>query len=142
MYYSKSTGCTYLAGVHDGRMPVDAVLISKDRYNAVIASPAPGMVRDHDAEGLPILIDPPAKTLDELSGEERSWRDAEIDRVKWLRERHRDQLEIGEQTTLAPEQFNELLIYVQSLRDWPAMPEFPAEESRPVVPDWVAAQIP
>lgn len=57
-YYSKETGCTYLAGIHS-EMPPDAVPIDNDRYQSVIANPAPGKRRGHDAEGLPILIDPP-----------------------------------------------------------------------------------
>ncbi len=57
-YYSKSTGNTYIPGVHVF-MPEDAVQITEDRYLAVIASPAPGKIRSHDDAGLPILIDPP-----------------------------------------------------------------------------------
>lgn len=67
-YYSKSTGCTYLSPMHDGLMPQDAIPIEEDRYLAVIANPAPGKVRGHDADGLPILIDPPpyAPTIEDL----------------------------------------------------------------------------
>lgn len=57
-YYSKTTGCTYIAGLHS-EIPSDAVQITEDHYNAVIATPAPGKIRSHDADGLPILIDPP-----------------------------------------------------------------------------------
>jgi len=72
----------------------------------------------------------------------RAWRDAEIARVSWLRDRHRDEVEIGDETTLTAEQYAELLAYIRTLRDWPATAEFPAEVSRPVVPEWVAGQIP
>lgn len=58
-YYSKTTGCTYVRAIHGDTMPADAVPISDDRYLQVIASPAPGKIRNHDAAGLPILIDPP-----------------------------------------------------------------------------------
>jgi hypothetical protein len=139
-YYSKTTGCTYLASVHGANMPTDAVPIDEQRFLSVIGNPAPGKIRSHDAQGLPVLIDPLPPTVDALSVQERLWRDAEIERVKWLRERHRDQLDIGEQTTLMPEQFSELLAYIQDLRNWPQSPEFPAKEFRPVVPDWVATQ--
>jgi hypothetical protein len=70
----------------------------------------------------------------------RAWRDAEIARVSWLRDRHRDEAEVGDETTLTAKQYAELLAYIKSLRDWPATAEFPAEESRPVVPEWVASQ--
>lgn len=141
MYYSKTTGCCYLEGMHDGQIPKDAVPISKERYQAVIAEPVPGMVRGHDAEGLPILV-VPQTSPDELLQDERAWRDAEIERVKWLRERHRDQIEIGEQTTLTADQFNELLAYVQRLRDWPQSPEFPLVKHRPTEPQWLDEQAP
>lgn len=66
-YYSQSTGCCYIDGVHT-QIPADAKPISEDRYRSVIANPAPGKVRSHDADGLPILIDPPpyVPTADEL----------------------------------------------------------------------------
>jgi hypothetical protein len=138
-YYSKTTQTTYVSGIH-AAMPDDAVEITDKRFEEVIVNPVAGKVRSHDEKGLPILVDPLPLTVEELSAQERFWRDTEIERVKWLRERHRDQLEIGAQTTLTPEQFGELLVYVQSLRDWPQDPAFPAEDSRPAVPEWVASQ--
>lgn len=57
-FYSRSTGCTYLQGIHQS-IPEDAKPISEDRYQSVIANPAPGKVRGHDDEGLPVLTDPP-----------------------------------------------------------------------------------
>lgn len=71
---------------------------------------------------------------------ERQWRDLEIGRVVWLRDRHRDEKDIGKATSIAPEQFEELLGYIQSLRDWPESDLFPAEELRPKVPAWVVNQ--
>lgn len=58
-FYSRETGSTYLAGMHAGAMPADVVEISEERYREVVASPDPLKVRSHDADGLPILIDPP-----------------------------------------------------------------------------------
>lgn len=65
-FYSKETGTTYLQGIH--QIPADAVVIPEARYQEVIANPAPGKVRSHDADGLPILIAPPPyiPTADEL----------------------------------------------------------------------------
>lgn len=57
-FYSKTTGNTYLAGI-SAEMPPDAVTLPESRYYEVIANPAPGKVRSHDADGLPILVDPP-----------------------------------------------------------------------------------
>ncbi|MFW9082407.1 phage tail protein [Pseudomonas sp. P2757] len=135
-FYSQSQGCTYLEGLH-AVMPADAVPIDMDRMLLVIGNPEPGKVRAHDESGLPVLVDPPVEYLAEA---ERSWRDEEIQRVLWLRERHRDEMDRGRDTTLSVDQFGELLDYIQLLRDWPARAEFPDKESRPVTPEWVANQ--
>ena len=58
-YYSKTTGNAYLSTVHGSKMPADAVPITEFLYLSVIANPAGGKIRSHDASGLPILIDPP-----------------------------------------------------------------------------------
>lgn len=57
-YYSEATGTTYINGIHS-EIPADAVPIPDEIYHSVIANPAPGKVRSHDANGLPILVDPP-----------------------------------------------------------------------------------
>lgn len=137
-YYSKTTGSTYIAGMH-GSMPADAVEISEALYLSVIGNPAPGKIRAHDDRGLPYLIDAPEATPDPAN-QERQWRDAELNSVMWLRERHRDQLEIGATTSIDAEQFKELLTYMQALRDWPQSPDFPQIELRPVAPPWIAEQ--
>lgn len=56
--YSQTTATTYLEGLHTD-IPEDAVPISDEVYNVVIANPPMGKVRGHDSEGLPILLDPP-----------------------------------------------------------------------------------
>lgn len=69
-FYSKSTGCTYIEGMHD--IPADAKLITEDMYQSVIASPEPGKIRSHNAEGLPFLIDKPPLTRAEVESERLS----------------------------------------------------------------------
>ncbi|KAF0863956.1 phage tail assembly chaperone [Pseudomonas sp. LD120] len=138
-FYSKTTQTTYLQGLHTA-IPADAVEIPEALYLSVIANPAPGMVRAHDDKGLPYLIDAPEVVLDPVT-QERQWRDAELASVMWLRERHRDQLEIGAATTLTGDQFNELLLYMQALRDWPQSANFPNIQHRPTAPEWIAEQV-
>jgi hypothetical protein len=137
--YSKTTQTSYLRGIHSV-IPADAVEISEALYLSVIGNPPPGKIRAHDDQGLPYLIDAPAAGPD-LEVEEREWRDAELASVMWLRERHRDQLEIGTATTLTGDQFNELLVYIQTLRDWPQSPGFPDTQRRPATPEWIAEQV-
>ncbi|WLH91542.1 phage tail assembly chaperone [Pseudomonas sp. FP453] len=138
-FYSPSTGCTYLPAIHGENIPSDAVEISDEVFLQVIANPERGKIRAHDDNGQPYLISAPVIEID-LAVVERLWRDAEIESAKWLRERHRDELEIGVNTTLTTEQFSELLLYVQSLRDWPQSPNFPNNQQRPVAPAWIANQ--
>lgn len=136
--YSPSTGTTYLVGMHP-KIPADALEISDALYLAVIGNPPPGKVRVHDERGLPYLVDAP-EVVPDLATQEREWRDVELTSVMWLRERHRDQLEIEAPTTLTVEQFKGLLVYMQSLRDWPQSPDFPQIEHRPAAPPWIAEQ--
>ncbi|NWB16900.1 hypothetical protein HX819_20925 [Pseudomonas sp. D6002] len=71
---------------------------------------------------------------------ERAWRDGVLTSAAWLRDRHRDQLEIGAPTTLTTEQFEGLLVFMQALRDWPQSPEFPESKHRPIAPIWLEEQ--
>ena len=69
---------------------------------------------------------------------ERVWRDSEISKTSWLRERHRDELDAGLPTTLTVAQFSELVAYVRALRDWPAHELFPDQLRRPPQPAWLS----
>ncbi|MGR3893567.1 phage tail assembly chaperone [Pseudomonas sp. 1176_21] len=142
-FYSQSTGCTYMPETHD-TMPDDAVQISEQIYHDVIANPAQGMIRSHDAEGRPILVAPPQSSLspDELFAYERGWRDDQVNSTEWLVNRHRDEQDMQLTTTLQAEQFAELLQYRQALRDWPQSELFPAIEHRPEPPAWLADMTP
>lgn len=135
-FYSRATLTTYLEGIHRV-MPADAKEIDEARYLEVLGNPVAGKVRGHDTEGLPTLIDPPPEDLAMM---ERAWRDGEILRVQWIRDRHRDESELSRPTTITSEQFAGLLYYMQALRDWPEQSAFPSEASRPVPPACIAEQ--
>ena len=137
--YSPSTGTCYIVGLHSN-IPADVVDIDEQRYETVIANPVPGKVRSHDAQGLPILIDPPALTTAEIEAQERAWRDGELAAQQWLRDRHRDEQDLGRVPKLTADQFVELLGYLQALRDWPQSETFPDMTYRPLAPDWIAKQ--
>ncbi|WP_245704289.1 phage tail assembly chaperone [Pseudomonas defluvii] len=98
-----------------------------------------GKMRAHRQDGTPYLVDL-VLTPEEVAALERAWRDSVLAQAVWLRDRHRDQLEIGGSTTLTAEQFQELLVYMQALRDWPQSPDFPLTEHRPVAPPWIVEQ--
>lgn len=138
MYYSPSTGGFYTKAVH-GFMPDDVIKVTDEEYAELRDGRASGMNINVGEDGRPYLA---IKGLcaDELAMQERAWRDAEIESVRWLRERHRDEVDSARPTTLTSGQSGELFDYVQSLRDWPQSPEFPAHDHRPIQPDWIAEQ--
>ncbi|MCE1113768.1 phage tail assembly chaperone [Pseudomonas sp. NMI795_08] len=73
--------------------------------------------------------------------EEREWRDEQLPIYGALRDRHRDELELGRPTTLAGGQYAELLAFLQALRDWPQSELFPSREHRPVPPPWISEEV-
>lgn len=93
----------------------------------------PGLIEvsDDDPRYLALIA---SKVVREPKTLERQWRDAQLAELVWLRDRHRDQLEIGAATTLTAEQFVELLVFMQALRDWPQSEAFPDVSARPVPP--------
>ena len=137
-FYSPSAGSIYFAAVH-ALMPDDVIPIDAETIDQVIANPPMGKMRAHRQDGTPYLVDL-VLTPEEVAALERAWRDSVLAQAVWLRDRHRDQLEIGGSTTLTAEQFQELLVYMQALRDWPQSPDFPLTEHRPVAPPWIAEQ--
>lgn len=70
----------------------------------------------------------------------RIWRNAEIARVSWIRDRHRDELDLGAATSISADWFVELLGYIQKLRDWPQSSGFPNPSGRPLIPEWINTQ--
>jgi hypothetical protein len=82
------------------------------------------------------VLDAAAK-LDNDKAMERAWRDSRISAITWMRDRHRDEIEQDLTTTLTEEQYGELVVYIQALRDWPAAAAFPAPVSRPPAPQWL-----
>ena len=87
-----------------------------------LVSPANTVV---NADGSITFTPPEPPSDDELFNLLRIERDTRINSVLWLRERHADELELGTEPTLTPEQYTSLLTYIQALRDLPAQPGAP-----------------
>ncbi|MDP9507874.1 phage tail assembly chaperone [Pseudomonas protegens] len=138
IFYCAATGGYYLPG----EQPADKSCkkITKAQHVELRAQNSAGKIIVADSEGFPVAVDPPGPTAEQISSNERAWRDLVLSTVVGLRDRHRDQLEIDVETTLTAEQFKELLVYMQALRDWPQSPDFPQIEHRPVLPPWIAEQ--
>lgn len=138
LFYSAETCGFYDSSIHKS-LPVDVVEITSRERADALAGERRGKVIVADASGRPVLVDSVA-TPEVMANKERGWRDSELERVLWLRDRHRDEQDQHRVTTLGAEQFTELLIYIQMLRDWPQSEHFPNLERRPAAASWIAEQ--
>lgn len=122
------------------QIPADAVELTLDHKRRLLAGERLGQIIVLTSDGK-LMLETPAPDLEAPARLERAWRNLEIQRVSWLRDRHRDEVDQHLATTLDTDQFNGLLGYIQQLRDWPESGQFPDVESRPPAPDWLAQQI-
>lgn len=136
IFYCAETGGFYLPGMQ----PSDRACqeITHARHAELRAENAAGKIIAADDQGAPIAIDPPGLSIEQVAAKERAWRDRLLATATGIRDRHRDQLELGVEPTLVPEQFIALLNYIQLLRDWPQSADFPHLEKRPEPPSWLA----
>lgn len=125
-----------IEGVHD--IPASAVLIDADRWYEVTQDIGCTWLLSEKGKlskrAKPILVEDPEKF-------EREWRNQVVASTEWLVTRQRDEQDLDRPTTLTTEQFAQLLLYRQGLRDWPQAAEFPDAEHRPAAPDWLADQV-
>lgn len=78
IYYSKSTNGFYSAAIHGDAIPAAAVEITTDEYVALLDGQSLGKRIVADADGRPMLADPPAPTFDEL----KAAKNAEINQAR------------------------------------------------------------
>ena len=115
-----------------------SVELSDKEWLALLDAQQQGARIIKDANGRPVATYAPVPLSNEQQAtNERVWRDAVIDSTGWLVSRHRDEVELGEPTSLTAVKYDALMQYRKALRDWPASPEFPNIESRPVQPAWL-----
>lgn len=143
-YFSPSERGLYNSAVHqEDALPDDAVHVTARQAREIVDGIAAGKSVELSLVGEVQVVEP---TVDSAAvhaqhcQEARYWRDNEIERVKWLRERHRDEQDQQLRTTLTAAQFSSLLWFIQQLRDWPQSPYFPDPAQRPTEPAWIAQQ--
>lgn len=66
MFYSQSTGGFYLPEIHGDAIPADAVEINREHYETLLAGQSNGKLIVADADGYPILQDPPPPTPEQV----------------------------------------------------------------------------
>lgn len=120
----------------------ELVQISQEDHDAIFRALAKGgSVLTSDDKGFPKLADAPGLTAEELMAAERTLRDRMLLNTDSLVARHRDEIEVGRATTITVEQYKQLQVYRQALRDWPEALGFPSIDKRPVPLRWLAEQI-
>ncbi|QAY92569.1 phage tail assembly chaperone [Pseudomonas sp. ACM7] len=139
IYWSSETGGFYDSRINSA-LPAGSIEITSEYRELLIKGMQEKRVVVATADGYPVLQAPPPPTAEQVAMVERAWRDEALDGIKWLRDRHRDEQDMGLPTTLGVTQFSELLSYMQALRSWPQSPEFPNVEGRPVPQQWIVDQ--
>lgn len=141
-YYDPVTrGCFDTATHAPDQIPASAIQITLVQKRRLLEGERTGSVIVINSEG-GLVLEKPEQDPGIPARIERAWRDIEIQQISWLRDRHRDELDQSRATTLATEQFNELLVYIQQLRDWPQAEHFPDTGQRPTAPHWLTPQTP
>lgn len=81
---------------------------------------------DRPDEGALAQEDPAARAKARAAGQ--------IDQVRWMVDRHRDQVDLGGPTTFSAARYVQLLEYIQALREVSDQPGFPESIEWPVLP--------
>ncbi len=139
VFYSPGTGYFYDDQVST-HIPEDVLVIDAEKRDALLAQVSEGRYLACGPQGLPVLMDAPAQSQEELAEIERYWRSLQLTMTDGVVTRHRDELEEGSKTTLSATQYTELQAYRRLLRNWPEAGEFPLIEHRPSAPTWLVGQ--
>lgn len=122
-FYSAAVGGFYTSELHK-TLPPDAKEIAYETWTALLDAQSRGLQIVAGPDGFPQAVER-VVTVEQRS----AWALAERDRLLAETDahvhRHRDELDIGEGTTLAHAQYQQLLRYRQTLRSIDAHPQFP-----------------
>lgn len=145
-YFSPSVTAFYRSdisgelGSDECSMPDDVLEVSSELFERLSRVREEGGRVVPDEDGIPIAAPALLPTSEELAEKARRWRDGVISASEWIVARHRDEVDMGQETMITPEQFSELLRYRQALRDWPTVDGFPNVDLRPNPPGWLGDQ--
>ncbi len=145
-YFSPSVTAFYRSdisgelGSDECSMPDDVLEVSSELFERLSRVREQGGRVVPDENGIPIAAPALLSTSEELAEKERHWRDLVISTTEWIVTRHRDEVDMGQETMITAGQFSELLRYRQALRDWPTVEGFPNVDLRPNPPGWLADQ--
>lgn len=66
MFYAKSSSGFYDTAVHNSNTPADAVEITTEEHQALLEGQSNGKIISADANGFPVLQDPPPPTTEQI----------------------------------------------------------------------------
>ncbi|QTI81500.1 phage tail assembly chaperone (plasmid) [Roseomonas marmotae] len=126
MKYAASTGGFYDPAIHK-KIPAGAVEITDKKYRELLAGQSAGKLIQSDAQGRPVLVDPPdpAPTPEQLAELVRTKRNALLTACDWTS---------LPDAPLTEEQRAAWRAYRQALRDVTDQPGFPADVVWPTPP--------
>jgi hypothetical protein len=125
LFFSGATGAFYDDGLWSADLPADIVEVTPQDHAVLMAAVSAGKILQAGPDGAPAAVDPPSPSVETLAAWARRRRDAEIAGLRYLVERHRDELALGLTTTLTAEDFRLVLEHIQALRDVPEQAGFP-----------------
>jgi len=115
----------------------DLIEISIEHYQSLLEAQSNSMRIGLDDSGRPAAIAPFGPSIETLRENDRCWRDYQLKQTDGMVNRHRDELEAGQATTLSVEHYRALQAYRGALRDWPEHSSFPDISARPSAPTWL-----
>lgn len=140
IFFSPSTSAFYDDTIWEASLPDDVTSVSPERHAKLLEATSKGQIIQADEDGRPVAVDAPPPPVETLALMTRRRRDAEIARLRWFVERHRDEITLGVTTTLTPEDFALVLQHIQLLRDLPDQAGFPTDVEWPTLaPELFAA---
>lgn len=138
MFYSPSTGGFYSRAIHGDSIPAGAVEITTEEHAALLDGQAQGKIIAADANGYPILVDPPAPSYDEelarKTAEELAWRNEMLRKVIDGLDQIRNDAEFGSTTYKGEYTAIQLNAARVLLCDYPESDGFPFGP-RPTMPE-------
>lgn len=66
MFYSKKTGGFYSREIHGDNIPADAVAITNEQHASLLAAQSSGKIIAAGEDGMPIAVNPPQPTPEQL----------------------------------------------------------------------------
>jgi hypothetical protein len=109
----------YHGAIHGTKVPKRAIKITPEQHTDAMRQQSEGMEMFVAASLDKLEYRKPVVTDEQKWATVRADRDRLLNELFWLVERHREQLDLGIETTLSEVQYKSLLKYRQALRDLP-----------------------